>query len=228
MYYANSCFCSYIYAFMIYWKYGTALIIIALAALGAITLPLLTNSTALAQTPSVQPLCTEADIQQHIQQLSEFKTVNFNALVACNSKAVPSLIKTLEYEDENFRIITIAALGEIGTKAAPAVPVLNGLLKDDKRENIRIIVDYALEKIIGKNAVPSLNYLRSGAPSPGALPLHQCRMLVNKKYLIVRCPPKHNVDNAGVRQTATNHLKYNPPVMCNIPIIKAVLTWKCP
>ncbi|MBE8967156.1 hypothetical protein IQ277_13125 [Nostocales cyanobacterium LEGE 12452] len=52
------------------WKSRTTSVIITLAALGAISLPQLTNTRVIAQTPSLQPLCTEADIKQHIQQLN--------------------------------------------------------------------------------------------------------------------------------------------------------------
>ncbi|MEH2035607.1 HEAT repeat domain-containing protein [Nostoc sp.] len=157
------------------WKSRTASIIIALAALGAINLPQLANAKAIAQTPSVEPLCTETNIKQYIQQLNEFKNVkfntllnefeesenvNFNALVACNSKAVPALIKALENQDENFRIITIAALGEIGTKAAPAVPLLTKSLEDTSKD-VRVMAVHALQQI-GQNPVrPLIQALKS-------------------------------------------------------------------
>ncbi|MDZ7970552.1 MAG: hypothetical protein RM368_37460 [Nostoc sp. DedSLP03] len=94
---------------------------------------MLTNATALAQTPSVQPQCTETEIKQHIQQLNKGENADVKFLVACKSKAVSALIKALdENKDENFNIITIAVLGDIGASAAPAVPVLNGLLKNTR------------------------------------------------------------------------------------------------
>lgn len=145
------------------WKSRTASVIIALAALGAINLPQLADTKAIAQTPSVQPLCTETDIKQYIQQLNEFEkfeNVNFNALVACNSKAVPALIKALENQDEDFRIITIAALGEIGTKAAPAVPLLTKSLEDTSKD-VRVMAVHALKQI-GQNPVrPLVQALKS-------------------------------------------------------------------
>ncbi|MEH2087773.1 HEAT repeat domain-containing protein [Nostoc sp.] len=138
------------------WKSRTASVIIALAALGATNLPQLANTKAIAQTPSVEPLCTETDIKQYIQQLNEFDAtnVNFNALVACNSKAVPALIKALENQDEKFRIITITALGEIGTKAAPSVPILTKLLEDASID-VQIIALHALRQI-GQDPIPTL------------------------------------------------------------------------
>ncbi|MEH2035605.1 MAG: HEAT repeat domain-containing protein [Nostoc sp.] len=152
----NKCFLQEVVLIENQWKSGTAAIFMTLAVLGAITLPQFTNATALAQTPSVQPQCTEADIKQHIQQLNKGESTDIKLLVACDSKAVPALIKALdENKDENFNIITIAVLGDIGASAAPAVPVLNGLLKDT-RQNIPIVVVYALGQIIGKDAVKPL------------------------------------------------------------------------
>ena len=138
------------------WKSRTTSVIITLAALGAINLPQLANTRAIAQTPSVQPLCSETDIKQHIQQLNQFDAanVNFNALVACNSKAVPALIKALENQDEKFLIIAITALGEIGTKAAPAVPVLTKFLEDASID-VQIIGLHALRQI-GQDPIPPL------------------------------------------------------------------------
>ena len=151
------------------WKYRAAKLMI-LGLLTTVNFFMITNIITLPQTPSVESQCTDVEIQRHIQQLNKGETADFDALVACKSKAVPALIKALdENKDENFRIITIAVLGDIDAEAAPAVPVLNGLLKD-KKENIRIVVVYALEQI-GKDAVPSLiialkdtnNDVRAGA-----------------------------------------------------------------
>jgi HEAT repeat protein len=118
------------------WK-SKAVIFTTLSLLGFVSLPIFTNIKTLAQT-SVSSQCTDAKIKKHIQQLNQAETANFNALVKCNSKAVPALITALQNQDENLRIIAIAALGEIGVKAIAAQPFLNDLLKD-KSQDIRAI-----------------------------------------------------------------------------------------
>ncbi|MBW4455549.1 MAG: HEAT repeat domain-containing protein [Nostoc indistinguendum CM1-VF10] len=265
------------------WKSGTAAIFMTLAVLGAITLPQFTNATALAQTPSVQPQCTEADIKQHIQQLNKGESTDIKLLVACNSKAVPALIKALdENKDENFNIITIAVLGDIGASAAPAVPVLNKLL-NDRRENIRIVVVYVLGQIIGKDwvrpliealkdknndvrssathalgmigkdAVPSLiialqnrdSKVRAGAADalgkigtdaksadPSLIvaledPDSKVRASAANALKQIRTSRSNTYNPMGVRERTALYLKKNPPVMCQIPAIRAALKWKC-
>ncbi|HIK04058.1 MAG TPA: HEAT repeat domain-containing protein [Trichormus sp. M33_DOE_039] len=113
-----------------------------------------TNTQAIAQTSLTQPQCTELKIQEHIQKLNQGDPADFNTLVACKSKAVPSLIKGLNSLDENLRITIIAALGEIGLEASPAVPLLNNLL-NNKSKDVRVIAAHALKKI-GKDPVPAL------------------------------------------------------------------------
>jgi hypothetical protein len=95
-----------------------------LTTLAFIGIVISTNTQAIAQTSSTQSSCTEVEIQKHIQQLNQGEPANFNAVVACKSKAVPSLIKNLNTLDENLRITMIAALGEIGAEASPAVPLI--------------------------------------------------------------------------------------------------------
>ncbi|NMG22290.1 HEAT repeat domain-containing protein [Brasilonema bromeliae] len=174
-----------------HWKYKIA-ILTPLVVLQAIFSP------SLAQTPSRQlptAQCTDIEIQKHIQQLNKAERLDFDALVACQSKAVPALIKALtlikalKNKDENTRIIIIAALGEIGSQATPAVPLLNELLvKDESRDVVRMI-DYALIQI---------------EPCLGCLLIRDV---------------KHNT---------LRYVNNNPPVMCRIPAIRAVLRWKCP
>jgi HEAT repeat protein len=114
---------------------------------------------AFAQTPSRQfstGQCTEMEIQKHIQQLSNGEPIafnalvaasTFNALVACQSKAVPALIKALDTKNENVRIIIIAALGQIGSQASPAVPLLSELLVKDTSSDVRSMTVHALGQI---------------------------------------------------------------------------------
>jgi HEAT repeat protein len=122
----------------------------------SITLPLLRNIKVLAQVPATQSVsrCSYVDIQYYISQLNTGEPATFEALVACQSKAVPDLIKAIENKDENGRIITIAVLGQLGSQAAPAVPFLIESLKDTSSD-VHLVVVYALVQI-GKDAVPAL------------------------------------------------------------------------
>ena len=64
-----------------------------------------------AQTTPTSPAtveCTEAQIETAISRLGEGDTEAFDFLVSCNSQAVPALIKLLNHEDENIRIVAIA------------------------------------------------------------------------------------------------------------------------
>jgi HEAT repeat protein len=131
-------------------KYPTAI----LTTLAFIGTTVVVNTQAIAQTPLTQPQCTELKIQEHIQKLNQGDPADFNTLVACKSKAVPSLINSLDTLDENLHITMIAALGEIGAEASPAVPLLNNLL-NNKSKDVRVIAAHALKKI-GKDPVPAL------------------------------------------------------------------------
>ena len=140
-----------------HWK-SRAAMFMTLAVLGTILLPGLTNFKVLAQTSSVQlsPLCTDVEISQHIEELDTGEPAAFDALVACNSQAVPALITALrETQDENVRIITIAALGEIGVNAAPATTAALTESLQDKSRDVRVATVQALGNI-GTDAVPAL------------------------------------------------------------------------
>lgn len=253
------------------WESGTAAIFMTWVVLVAISLPQLTNATMVAQTPLVQSQCTDVEINKHIQQLNKGEIADFNALVACNSKAVPVLIKGLGNQDEAFRIPTIAALGEIGSKAAPAVPFLNASLKDKNRD-VRIIAVQALRKI-GQDPIPPLiNALKDdnwyvrykAADTLGQIGREDDAVLylntaledidsmvrsaaANALEKIKKAYPQQEIKeyyspcrrssflglrvDCSIREDAPfirENLKLNPPVMCKIPIIKAVLRWKCP
>ncbi|RAM51789.1 MAG: hypothetical protein C6Y22_09670 [Hapalosiphonaceae cyanobacterium JJU2] len=238
-----------------------AAILTALTLLEVISLPILTNTKTVAQTPSTQSQCTHVKITKHIRQLNKGEPADFNALVACKSKAVPSLIKVLkENQDENLRIIAIALLGEIGSQAAPALPILNGLLKDTNTD-VRIIVVHALKKI-GKDAVPALTTALKDPDSKVRLAATSALEQINKDKLSIQNNNQCTATNASPQVDVTtrtnnrvisnptntsknctgncrtsvqvgvrgvrNHITINPPVMCKIPAIRAVLRWKCP
>ncbi|MFB2768186.1 HEAT repeat domain-containing protein [Pelatocladus sp. BLCC-F211] len=274
-----------------------AAILTALTLLEVISLPVLITTKTLAQTPSIQSQCTDVEIKKHIQQLNKGEPADFNALVACRSKAVPALIKALkENKDENLRIITIALLGEIGSQAAPAVPVLNRLLKD-KNQDVRTITVYALRQIGKDPVLPLINSLKHqdsnvrvnaavtlglfGTEAKAAIPAltnalkdpdskvrsaatsalreinkdklstqssNGCvatdvgvqvgidtnhRVSSNPTNISKNCTVTKVTDNINVSvQVSTtevgNYIKTNPPIMCKIPAIRAVLRWKCP
>lgn len=123
---------------------------------GSIIIHLVTNRQAIAQTSLTQPQCTEVEMQQHIQQLNKGVSADFDALVACDSKSVPALLKAMKNGDENLRIIIIAALGEIGLRDSPAIPSLKlHDLLNDKNKEVRLMAANALKKI-GQDPIPAL------------------------------------------------------------------------
>ena len=131
-----------------------AAIFTTIGMLISVTLPAFTNKRVFAQTPPVQSQCSDVNIQKYIKQLNKAETTAFNALVECNSQAIPALIKALKNPYVNTKIITVAALGEIGENAEPAIPYLTKLLKN-KNQDINIIATHALGEI-GEAAIPAL------------------------------------------------------------------------
>ena len=133
-----------------------AAILTVLAMLGAVSLSVLTNTTTLAQAESdsktIYP-CIANNIRLYILLAKDSYSSAFNKLVACNSKAIPYLVQALDSKNENIRIISTAALGEIDSNAA-ALPYLTKSLNDNSKE-ARIIAAHALGNI-GKDAVPAL------------------------------------------------------------------------
>jgi HEAT repeat protein len=121
----------------------------------ASTLPFCVNSSAIAQTPIATTICTTAEINKYIKKLEISEPNAFDALVACELKAVPPLVKALENNDEKIRILIISALGAIGEQAKPAEPRLSKLLSEETRKSVRVATVYALAEI-GKDGVPSV------------------------------------------------------------------------
>ncbi|MGH7998806.1 MAG: HEAT repeat domain-containing protein [Brasilonema sp.] len=229
-----------------HWKYRIA-ILTPLVVLKAIFLP------AFAQNPSILATaqCTNMEIQKYIQQLNKAETSDFDALVACQSKAVPALIKALKNEDENIRIMIIAALGEIGSQASPAVPFLNELLVRDRSSDVQSITVHALRKI-NRGRVPVLiTNLKSkdwrvryqaahtlgqiGTEAKDAVPA--LTVALEDEIQPVRSSAANalqkitqiwHADSDTVMSNTANHVNNNPPAMCRIPAIRAVLRWKCP
>jgi HEAT repeat protein len=242
-----------------HWKFRTT-ILMPLVVLPAILLP------AFAQTQLIRlatDQCTDIDIQKHIQQLNKAEPSDFDALVACKSEAVPALMKALKDEDENFRIMIIAALGEIGSQAAPAVPLLNELLIKDTSSDVRSMIVHALREISKARVTVLITNLKSkdwrvrsqaadtlgqiGIEAKDAVPALTTALedkvqsvrssAADALYKINSAKPRkkdvHSVftDQIGsvsVEKNTINYVNHNPPVMCRISAIRAVLRWKCP
>ncbi|NJL63238.1 MAG: HEAT repeat domain-containing protein [Methylacidiphilales bacterium] len=127
---------------------------VLLTVLSGITLPfIVTNLETFAQTPSTQIQCSEVEIKNYIQKLSNSEPSIYNALVACKNKAVPELIKALKSPNQQIRIMAITALGEIGSP--DAILPLSDLLQKQTRWDIRVSVIFALSNF-GKQGVPRL------------------------------------------------------------------------
>ena len=116
-----------------------AVILTTLALLGTSSV----SSVSIAETLLSQPKCTNSNIGNYIQQLKNGEPTAFDALVKCNSKAIPALTKALENKDENFRIAIITVLGEIREKASPALSLLKKSLQDPNQD-VRIVTIYTL------------------------------------------------------------------------------------
>ena len=276
-----------------------AAIFLALAMLGGVSLIPLSDIKVLAQISS-NVSCSNTEIEEHIKQLENAEAEAFDALVKCNSKSVSALIKALRNLDKNARVVAIAALGEIGKNAEPAVPILINALKDDDRD-VRSIAVYSLGKIgtkskpvirelinalkhennlvrlnaadalgkIGTKSEPAIKqlinaledeneFVRSGAAyalgeigyyAKDALPMLK-KVSSQDKNLNVRLRTysaiskitkittrrRRRVTSYGrPRRSETGTIanllsdqNNKPPIMCKIPAIKAVLTWKCP
>jgi hypothetical protein len=190
-------------------QYRTA-IFTTLTVLGGFTLATFSTVEVFAQTPpekSAISQCLSVKIELYIWQLNQGSPSAFNALVACNSKAVPALTRALDSEDDNLRIIAIAALGKIGTNAAPAVPKLTALLNDNS-EDICLVAVNALGKIDPTGDRRTRSCLRSRQRQS------------NDQFT------EQNGDS--IRENIDTYIETKPPVMCRIPAISNLLTWKCP
>jgi HEAT repeat protein len=130
--------------------------LIASVVFGVMTLLLLGNTQIIAQT-SVQPKCTEAFIQNQINQLYKNDPNRnrnaYNALVTCKTQAIPKLITALKHQNQQVRIMAITALAEIGSPEL--IAPLSNLLATEKIQDVRIAIIFALPKF-GKQGIPSL------------------------------------------------------------------------
>lgn len=154
-----------------------------------------------SQTIETSSQCTYAQVQFGIwiDKLQDGNVEAFNNLVECGSKSVPSLIKAINHDDETIRIVSIAILGEIGEEAIEAIPVLVNVFGRQSDEE---------EIAVRCNTYHALKKMR-------------------EEVLFCRTSP-----SAGsaflLRTTTIAYKRENPPVMCNFPVIKDILSWKCP
>jgi hypothetical protein len=203
------------------WKYRTA-IFTTLSLLGGFTLATFSSVKVFAQTPpekSAISQCLGVKIELYIWQLNQGSPSAFNALIACNSKAVPALTRALDSEDDNLRIIAIAALGEIGTHAAPAVPKLTSLFNNiSEGEDVCAIAADALSKIQpGNHQTRKCTGSSQGSTSS------------NQSYVGGgHYRNNSQMERGGVRQTISVYVATKTPIMCNILVVRDVLAWKCP
>ena len=136
-------------------------------AVGIPTASVFTHSIALAvpsyplddaySYPPLNKICTDADIKKYAVELGKLSITEyaFEALIACGSKAVPVLIKTLTSKDKNIRAQGAEALQSIGAEAKSAIPDLVRAFKSDPEKNVRSSAIFALRGI-GRDAVPAL------------------------------------------------------------------------
>jgi hypothetical protein len=128
-------------------------VFLVLTVLSGIISPFIVTTETFAQTPSTQMQCSEVEIKNYIQKLSNGEQSIYNALVACKYKAVPELIKALKNQNKQVRIMVITALGEIGSP--DAISPLSDLLSKETRWDVRTSVIFALSNF-GKQGVPTL------------------------------------------------------------------------
>ncbi|MDJ0615981.1 MAG: HEAT repeat domain-containing protein [Calothrix sp. MO_192.B10] len=273
-----------------------AAIFTTIGLLISLSLPAFASKKAFAQTSSNHSQCIGVKLELYIRRLKKGSPSAFNRLVACNSQAVPTLIKALNNQNENTKIITVAVLGEIGENGAPAIPHLTKLLKK-KNQDINIIAAHTLGEI-GEAAIPALikalqdnknwqvRYIAAdalgqmGAKAKKTVPVlikaretdpnwdvsnkaadavnkirihrlyqalsrrnqkistsdEHCQIISKKRFSEIcktRIFPTRTrlieveAQVTTVGQTIINARK-KTPVMCKIPVLKAIFKWKCP
>jgi len=82
--------------------------------------------------PSFNKICSNAEVQQYVKDLSEPKQSAYAslALSACGSEAVSALTPLLNKSDQEMRHTAISILTRMGNEAKVALPVLIDALKD--------------------------------------------------------------------------------------------------
>jgi len=116
---------------------------IALSLISGLFLSILSISEPI----TAQSSCSDKEISDRIALLSKADPVAFDELIKCKAKAVPALTKAINAPDETIQITAIAALGEIGQDAAPAILTLLKQTRN-KNEDIRAVTWNTLIRIL--------------------------------------------------------------------------------
>ncbi|PAX51275.1 HEAT repeat domain-containing protein [Brunnivagina elsteri] len=236
------------------YQYRGGIFLVLMVLSGIISLFIVTTET-FAQNPSTQMQCSEVEIKNYVQKLSNGEQSIYNALVACKDKAVPELIKALKNQNKQVRIMVITALGEIGSP--DAISPLSDLLSKETRWDVRTSAIFALSKF-GKKGVPTLItalkdkdwYIRCQAANALA------EIGFDAKDAIPALNDTVKDENINVRSAATRALvgimefgnvgvsnvtviakagtirtglltQSKPPLMCRFPALRTIFKWKC-
>jgi HEAT repeats len=227
------------------WQHQGAIFAVLTLLSGIISPFLVTNIKTLAQTPSTQTQCTEVEIKNYIQKLSDSQPSIYNALVACNSQAVPELIKALKNQKKQVRIMAITALGEIASPSA--VPSLSNLLSTETLWDVRVAIIFALSQF-GQQGVPRLVnaltdkdwYIRYQAANVldeiSSTPKDAVPTLTEQSRTSVRTINEQlgtsHVRTVIIRKVGSHHVASSisptkPPLMCRVPTLRTIFKWKC-
>jgi HEAT repeat protein len=138
--------------------------------------------------------------------------VRFNAAGALGNmgkeakEAIPALISALKDEDSNVRSNAAYVLGNMGKEAKEAIPALIFALKDEY-SNVRYRAAYALVNM-GKETKEAILALIWALED-------------EDRHVVYSYPP-------SLASRITAYKRENPPVACKFPVIKEILSWKCP
>jgi len=116
---------------------------IALSLISGLFLSILSISEPIA----AQSSCSDKEISDRIALLSKADPVAFDELIKCKAKAVPALTKAINDPDETIQITAIAALGEIGQDANPAISIVLAQIKNNN-EDIRAVTWNTLIRVL--------------------------------------------------------------------------------
>lgn len=96
--------------------------------------------------------CSEAETTRLVQQTKQSNPSSVEALIKCESSAVPSLIPLLEDERPGTRATVTYILSSIGAEAKDATQPLIKRLREDTSTNVREIAATAISNIAPKDA----------------------------------------------------------------------------
>ncbi len=158
--------------------------------------------------------------------------------------AVPALITALEDENPNIRTRAVFALGQIGSDAQLAVPALITALEDENR-SVGHSAAFALGQIGIKerdvasqistifldesknicNRYRAFKLLQDVVLSEAISVIEQNRRTID--YIHNNISGECTRSYLRIKEDVSNYKKNKNTLICNIPIIKNVLPWKC-